>query len=30
VGGGVKVVEEWRFENPGALARTSADAYALV
>ena len=23
VGGGVKVVEKWRFENPGALARIS-------
>jgi hypothetical protein len=30
VGGGVKVVEKWRFENPDALARASADAYALA
>jgi hypothetical protein len=30
VGGGVKVVEKWRFENLDALAWASADAYALA
>jgi hypothetical protein len=29
VGGGVKVVEKWRFENPGALKVATGETYGL-